>query len=62
MLYILVGLVVVLAMVSGVEYAMLRVANAEHKAEVAKLKYANIALARKLESLKKLNNVKEGLE
>lgn len=62
MLYVLVGLVVVLAMVAGVEYAMLRVANAESKAEVARLKCANFTLAKKLESLKKLNAVKEGLE
>ena len=61
MLYVLIGLVVVLAMVSGAEYAMLRVAKAEHKAEVAKLKYANIILARKLENHNKLNGIKEGI-
>ena len=62
MLYVLIGLVVVLAMVSGAEYAMLRVSSAERKAEVAKLKYANIVLARKLESYNKLNGVKEGID
>lgn len=62
MLYVLIGLVVVLALVSGVEYAMLRVANAEHKAEVAKLKYANLVLARKLENNNKLNGIKEGID
>ena len=61
MLYVLLFLVVVLAMVSGAEYAMLRVAKAENKAEVAKLKLANIALARKLESHDKLSGIKEGI-
>ena len=61
MLYILIGLVVVLAMVSGAEYAMLRVARAEHRAEVAQLKHANIVLAKKLENHNKLNSIKEGL-
>ena len=62
MLYVLLILVVVLAIISGAEYAMLRVAKAEHKAEVAKLKYANIILVRKLESYHKLNDVKEGID
>ena len=62
MLYVLLILVVVLAMVAGAEYAMLRIANAEHKADVAKLKCANLILARKLESYKKLNSVKEGID
>jgi hypothetical protein len=61
MLYVLLILVVALAMVSGVEYAMLRVAKAEHKAEVARLKYANVILARKIESHNKLNSIKEGV-
>ena len=61
MLYVLLILVVALAVVAGAEYAMLRVANAEHKAEVAKLRYANIVLARKLESHNKLNGIKEGI-
>lgn len=61
MLYVLVGLVVVLAMVAGAEYAMLRVSQAEHKAEVAKLRYANIVLARKVENHNKLSSVKEGI-
>ena len=41
MMYVLVGLVVGLALVSGAEYAMLRVARAERRAEVAELKRAN---------------------
>ena len=47
MLYVLIGLVVVLAMVSGAEYAMLRVARAERKAEAAVLKEANRILTDK---------------
>lgn len=47
MLYVLIGLVVVLAMVSGAEYAMLRVARAERKAEAAVLKEANRVLTDK---------------
>ena len=62
MLYVLLILVVVLAMVAGAEYAMLRVAKAEHRAEVAKLRYANIVLVRKLENHNKLNSVKEGID
>ena len=62
MLYVLIGLAVVMAMVSGAEYAMLRVAKAEHKAEVAKLKYANMVLARKVENYNKLNGIKEGID
>ena len=61
MLYVLLILVVVLAVLVGAEYAMLRVAKAEYKAEVAKLRYANIVLARKLESHNKLNGIKEGI-
>ena len=62
MLYVLLILVLALAVLVGAEYAMLRVAKAEHKAEVAKLKYANTILERKLENHNKLNGVKEGLE
>lgn len=51
MLYVLIGLVVVLAMVSGAEYAMLRVARAERKAEVATLREANHVLTDKCDFL-----------
>ena len=61
MLYILVILVVVLAAVCGAEYAMLRVAKADHRAEVASLKHANLVLARKLAKLNKFNDIKEGI-
>jgi hypothetical protein len=47
MLYVLIGLVVVLALVSGAEYAMLRVARAERRAEVMELKEANRQIADK---------------
>ena len=73
MMYVLIGLVVVLALVSGAEYAMLRVARAERKAEVAELKYANDVLKRKLvavvkenkemaDRIDKRNSLKEGME
>ena len=62
MLYVLLALVVFLAIVCGVEFAMLKCANAEHKAKVYALKYAHLVTVRKLESYKRLDNVKEGLE
>ena len=49
-------------MVSGAEYAMLRVAKAEHRAEVASLKHANLVLARKVAAFNKLNDIKEGID
>lgn len=72
MLYVLLVLVVALALVSGVEYALLRIARAERKADVAKLRDENIKLTRKCKALCKeneelskrmvrLDNVKEGL-
>ena len=73
MFYVLIGLVVVLALISGAEYAMLRVARAEHRAEVAELKRGNIALADRnrdlceknkhlAERMVRLENIKEGQE
>lgn len=70
MLYVLIGLVVVLALISGAEYAMLRVARAERRAEVAELKTANKNLAEKnkvlcdknkelAERMVRLENIKE---
>ena len=47
MLYVLIGLVVVLALICGAEYATLRVARAERKVEVIELKEANRTLADK---------------
>ena len=61
MLYVLLILVVGLALVGGAEYAMLRIMQAEHKAQVATLKAENVSLKRKLDSYNKLNNIKEGL-
>ena len=55
MLYVLLILVVVLALVSGAEYAMLRVAKAERRAEVAELKNANHTLGDKCKALCKDN-------
>ena len=61
MLYVMLILVVGLALVGGAEYAMLRIMQAEHKAQVATLKAENVSLKRKLDSYNKLNNIKEGL-
>lgn len=72
MLYVLLILVVVLALVSGAEYAMLRVAWAERRAEVAELKNANLSITERCkeltnknkvlcERMKKLESIKEGL-
>lgn len=66
MLYVLIGLVVVLALVSGAEYATLRVVRAERKAQVAELKSANKTLTDKYIELQtrmiKLESIKEGIE
>ena len=55
MMYVLVGLVVGLALVSGAEYAMLRVARAERRAEVAELKRENRNLKDKCDVLSEKN-------
>ena len=55
MLYVLLILVVALALVSGAEYAMLRVVMAERRAEVAELKNANQNIADKCKVLCKEN-------
>ena len=73
MMYVLIGLVVVLAIISGAEYAMLRVAKAERRAEVAELKTANRQLTDKCNALcnrnkeladrmVRLESIKEGQE
>ena len=62
MLYVLLILVVVLALVSGAEYAMLKLNNAEYRAEIAKLNCKNKELERKLADMSRLNNVREGLK
>lgn len=51
MLYVLLILVVVLAGISGAEYAMLRVVRAERRAEVAELKNANYKISAKCRTL-----------
>jgi F0F1-type ATP synthase membrane subunit b/b' len=73
MMYVLIGLVVVLALISGAEYAMLRVAKAERRAEVAELKTENRKLKDKCDALcnrnkelaermVRLESIKEGQE
>lgn len=57
MMYVLIGLVVVLALISGFEYATLRVVRAERKAEVAELKNANYNIANKCRALSEENAV-----
>ena len=61
MLYVLIGLVVTLALVCGAEYAMLRLNNAEYRAEVANLTRKNAELERKLKDMNRWENVKEGI-
>ena len=73
MLYVLLILVVVLALVSGAEYAVLRVVMAERKAEAVELKEANRTLADKCKHLcdktkelsaqiERMASIKEGIE
>lgn len=61
MLYVLLILVVALALVAGAEYAMLKLNNAEYRAEMARLTYKNKELERKVEEMNRLNNIKGGL-
>lgn len=61
MLYVLLILVVVLALASGAMYAMLKLNNAEHRAEVARLTCKNKDLERKIADMNRLNSVREGL-
>lgn len=61
MLYVLLILVVVLALVSGAEFMMLKLSNAEYRADLAKLKCKNAELERKVKDMSRLNSVKEGL-
>lgn len=62
MLYVLLTLVVVLALVSGAEFAMLKLNNAEYRAEMARLTYKNKELERKIADMSRANNIKEGLD
>ena len=61
MLYVLLVLVVVLALVSGAEYMMLKLNNAEYRAEIAKLTCKNAEQERKIKEMNRLNSVREGL-
>ncbi len=72
MLYVLLILVVAMAVISGAEYAMLRVVKAERRAEVAELKNDNHNLTEKCralckenakltEHLARMENIKEGI-
>lgn len=61
MLYVLLILVVVLALFSGAEYAMLKLNNAEYRAEIARLTCKNAELERKVKDMSRLNRVREGL-
>ena len=56
MLYVLLSLVVTLALVSGFEYATIRVVKAERRAELAELKSGNLILAEKCRVLTKKND------
>lgn len=73
MLFVMLFLVVALAGVCGAEYAMLKVAKAEHKLALAELKSTNHALTEKCKALyaenaelckqmTRLDGIKEGLK
>lgn len=61
MLYVLLILVVVLALVSGAEFMMIKLNNAEYRAELARLTCKNAELERKVKDMSRLNSVREGL-
>jgi hypothetical protein len=54
--------VVVLALISGAEFAILKLNNAEYRAELARLTFKNKELERKVADISRINNVKEGLK
>ena len=58
---VLLVLVVALALIAGAEYAMLKLNNAEYRAEMARLNYKNKELERKIEDMNRLNGIKGGL-
>lgn len=62
MLYVLLILVVALALVSGAEFMMLKLNNAEYRAELARLTCKNAELERKIKEMNRLNSVREGLK
>lgn len=62
MLYVLLVFVVVLALVSGAEFMMLKLNNAEYRAELARLTCKNAELERKIKEMNRLNSVREGLK
>ena len=61
MLYALLILLVGLALICGALSMMLKLSNAEYRAELAELRCENLELKRKIKDMSKLNNVKEGL-
>ena len=61
MLYVLLVLVIVLALIAGAEYAMLKLNNAEYRADLAKLKCKNAELERQIKDMDRLNGIKGGL-
>lgn len=61
LVYVLLVLVVALAIICGAEYAMLKLNNAEYRAEMARLNYKNKELERKIEDMNRLNGIKGGL-
>lgn len=61
MVYVLLVLVVVLALVCGAEFMMLKLNNAEYRAELARLNCKNAELERKVKDMSRLDGVKGGL-
>ena len=61
MLYVLLILVVVLALICGAEFMMIKLNNAEYRAENAKLTCKYRELENKVREMSRLNGIKEGL-
>lgn len=62
MLYVLLILVVVLALACGAMYAMLKLNNAEYRAELSRLNCKNRELEAKVTEMTRFAKVKEGLK
>ena len=66
MLYVLLGIVVALALVCGVQAATISNLKMKHRAEMSELKCANFTMEKKLQAImdrvSKLSGVWEGIE
>ena len=62
MLYVLLTLAVVLSLVCGALFMVIKLNNAEYRAELARLTCKNAELERKIKEMSRLNSVREGLK